>query len=230
MLLNAIKNALVNATKCVVVCLAVFAPSCPVNAHGYLAFPAARNVQRNSNYCKHCLNAGGPGVVFARGLPGRHGVCGDPWNGAKDHEAGGRFASPIRTAAVFRAGGTIKAKVVLTSNHGGRWSLRLCPAPSGGGAASERRVVTQRCFNRGVLRRADGRGPYTIVSPNAYKFTVAYRLPKKIRCKRCVLQWTYETGNSCTPRGMRPNAPGMAVCDRSVAGESFWNCADIAIR
>ncbi len=230
MLLNAIKTVLVNATKCLVVCLAVFTPPCPANAHGYLAFPAARNVQRNSNYCMHCLNAGGPGVVFSRGLPGRHGVCGDPWNGRKDHEAGGRFASPRRTAATFAPGGIVKAKVILTANHLGRWSLRLCAAPEKGGASAERRVVTQRCFDRTVLRRADGRGPYTLVPSNKDKFTMAYRLPKKIRCKRCVLQWTYETGNSCTPRGMKPVSPGMPVCDRSVAGESFWNCADIAIR
>lgn len=31
--------------------------------HGYLNVPAARNVVMNSDYCKQCLAAGGPGTV-----------------------------------------------------------------------------------------------------------------------------------------------------------------------
>lgn len=188
-------------------------------AHGYLAHPAARNVQHNSDYCPSCLNAGGPAVVYSHGLPGRHGLCGDPWNRPKHHEAGGKYATPTKIAGIYDSGGTLEAKVILTANHGGRWSLRLCPTP-------ER--LTQRCFDRFLLRRADGKGPFTPVPGEASVFHARYKLPRGVKCKTCVLQWTYETGNSCNPRGMKRH--GLPSCDHSTDGEQFWNCADISIR
>jgi hypothetical protein len=217
-------ETLKTAAKCLVAYLAVTGGGAGgirrARAHGYLATPAARNVQHNSDYCMSCLNAGGPGVVYAHGLPGRHGVCGDPWNAPRHHEEGGKYARPPRVAGRYRAGGVLDARVVLTANHGGRWSLKLCPTPT---------RLTQRCFDRFLLRRADGKGPYTRVPGEASTFRVRYRLPKGLRCKRCVVQWHYETGNSCTPRGMRALVPGLPRCDRSTAGEQFWNCADIRI-
>lgn len=203
--------------KCLVALLAV--SSAGARAHGFLAQPAARNVQHDSNYCAACLNAGGPATVFAQGLPGRHGVCGDAWNAPKDHEAGGKYATPTRLAGTYLAGGTLKARVTLTANHGGRWSLRLCPAAT---------RATQRCFDAMLLRRADGRGAYTPVPTDASDFSVTYALPRGVRCRHCVLQWTYETGNSCTPPGMTP-VRGLPSCAASTAGEQFWNCADIRI-
>jgi hypothetical protein len=226
---NFMSSVAVTATKCLVVCLAVFSPG-PANAHGYLAFPAARNVQHNSNYCASCLNAGGPGVVFSKGLPGRHGVCGDPWNAARDHEAGGKFATPRRVAAVFNQGQTFKAKITLTANHIGRWSLRLCAIPPGSSDASERRIATQGCFDKTILQRADGRGPFTLVPKNVMSFDVVYRLPRGLKCERCVMQWVYETGYSCTPKGMKPSDLGLPVCGTQPTGEAFWNCADVSIR
>jgi hypothetical protein len=191
-----------------------------VRGHGYLADPAARNVQHNSDYCPGCLNAGGPWLVYSagRGRP-RYGVCGDPWNGPKHHEAGGKYATPIRTARTFKSGQVFTARVVLTANHVGRWSLRLCP----------RIKPTQSCFDAHVLQRADGKGPYTPVPGNKSTFRVRYKLPRGLKCKRCVVQWTYETGNSCNPPGIpRPN-PGLDSCKRSTNGEQFWNCADVRI-
>lgn len=186
----------------------------PARGHGYLAGPAARNVQRNSGWCPGCLNAGGPKVVYAKGLPGRWGVCGDPWNVKRIHEQG-----PYKIAGTYKSGGTLDAKVTLTANHEGRWSLRLCTDPKG---------LTQACFDKILLRRADGKGPFTPVPGQSYDFRVAYRLPK-VRCARCVLQWTYETGNSCNPPGIAAPKPGLPSCAASTDGEQFWNCADIAI-
>lgn len=199
------------------------------DAHGYLAHPAARNVQHNSNWCPHCLNAGGSWAVYSHGKQARYGVCGDPWDGPRDHEAGGKFASPPRIAATYAAGQAFTAKTTLTANHKGRWSLRLCPLPGSGTAARERKVVTQACFNAHVLRRADGSGPYTEVPGAASRMTARYVLPAGVRCKRCVLQWTYETGNSCNPPGIRHPQAGLASCADSTNGEDFWNCADIRI-
>jgi len=219
--LTATLTTLRAATKCLVAYLALAAAPLPrARAHGFLADPAARNVQHNSDYCPSCLNAGGPGVVFAHGRHARYGVCGDPWNRPKHHEEGGKYATPPRVAGRYRAGGTLDAKVILTANHGGRWSLRLCPNP---------KRVTQRCFDRFLLRRADGRGPFTPVPGETSVFRVTYRLPKGVRCERCVLQWHYETGNSCNPPGIPGAVRGLPRCDRSTAGEAFWNCADIRI-
>lgn len=196
-------------------------------AHGYMALPAARNVQHNSDYCPHCLNAGGPWQVYAqgRGRP-RYGVCGDPYTGPRHHEAGGKYATPPRVAGVYRSGGALVVKVVLTANHKGRWSLRLCPVPGDGSPRNER--LSQGCFDKNLLWRADGRGPFTPVASGKDVYVEAYRLPRNLACRRCVLQWTYETGNSCTPPGLRDTA-GLPSCAASTNGEMFWNCADIRI-
>lgn len=185
-----------------------------VSGHGYLAQPAARNVQRNSDYCPQCLNGGGTWTVFSAGLPGRYGVCGDAWNGPKPHERG-----PFRVAGTYRAGGTLRARVVLTANHRGRWGLKLCPSRTG----------KQSCFDAHVLKRADGKGPWTQVPANQNSFTVSYRLPRGLKCRQCVLQWTYETGNSCNLSGGSGSITGVSRCTQSTNWERFWNCADIAI-
>ena len=224
-------GAVKTAAKALVAYLAVVGGRAPaVRAHGFLARPVARNVQHNSDWCPHCLNAGGPWLVYANGQPGRHGVCGDPWNGPKHHEAGGKYATPPRIAAVYREGQTFSARVKLTANHKGRWSLRLCPIPADGSTGAEKRALTQGCLDKHLLRRADGKGPFTPVPQSASDFVVRYRLPKGVRCKRCVMQWTYETGNSCDPPGMPGLHTGMASCSASTNGEMFWNCADISIR
>ncbi len=203
--------------KCLVAYLAVSPIASPiqsVKAHGYLATPAARNVLRNSDYCPQCLNAGGPSVVYAHGQPGKWGACGDPWNGPRPHEKG-----PYKITGAYKSGGTVDARVVLTANHLGRWSLRLCTNPGD---------TSQRCFDKNLLRRADGKGPFVQVPGEAYDFKTKFVLPK-VRCSRCVLQWTYETGNSCNPPGTQKPTAGLPSCDKSTRGERFWNCADISI-
>jgi hypothetical protein len=202
------------------VCVAALATmATAASGHGYLAVPAARNVQHNSDYCPQCLNAGGPWTVYSRGHPARYGACGDPWNGPKHHERGGKYATPVRVAARYRAGQTFTARVVLTANHYGRWSLRLCPDAS-------RAVYGTTCFKH-LLARADGKGPYVPVLGSRNAYSVRFRLPRGVRCKNCVMRWYYETGNSCSPPGM--NRPGLDSCARSTNGEIFMNCADVSI-
>lgn len=203
------------ATACT---LLAYAPVRGVSAHGFLALPRARNVQHNSDWCPGCLNG-------AR-------VCGDPDEGRPGpHEAFGKYASPPRIAARYPSGGTIAVRVRLTANHMGRWSLRLCPLPDPS-PAGERRALTQRCLDRWLLRRADGGGPFTPVPGHLYDFHVRYRLPRGLTCRRCVLQWTYETGNSCRPPGL-PGAAfagsNLETCGRWMRGERFVNCADISV-
>lgn len=216
--------------KLVVVAAAVVMLPRPAGAHGYLADPAARNVQRNSDSCPACLNAGGSQVS---GISRRFGMCGDPWNGVKRHEAFGKLAHPPRIARTYHQGQVISVRVDLTANHMGRWSLRLCPLPGSASPSVERRYLSQRCFDRHLLRRADGAGPYTYVPSSANRLHASYRLPPAIACKRCVVQWKYETGNSCSPRGIPAAYTGhmLGTCgSRSApAGEVFVNCADVRI-
>ena len=79
--------------------------------------------------------------------------------------------------------------------------------------------------------------------------TMRYKLPDNVECKHCVLQWYWDTANSCTPRGFLEyfeafNNPfgtecdghggakggywaGMAACEgMSISGE-FWTCSDV---
>ena len=180
--------------------------------HAYLQTPAARNVQHNSDYCPQCLN--GPEL------------CGDP-RGQHNHEAFGRYATPPHIARTYRSGGVLSARVVIMANHAGRWGLQLCalddPSPE-----SERRA-SKRCFRK--LRLARGRGSYVYVSPSDSTSAGKFRLPRGTRCKRCVLRWVYETGNSCTPPGTpaRYALPGLDVCGKWMDGERFTNCADITV-
>lgn len=175
--------------------------------HGYLAIPAARNVQRNSDYCPHCLN--GPEM------------CGDP-AGQHRHETGGKYATPPRIAATYARGGRVAARVVITANHVGRWSLSLCARPK----------ESPKCFRR--LRLANRRGPFVYLPSSASRSSGVFRLPRNVTCKRCVLRWRWETANSCNPPGL-PRAysnPGLQTCFSPGAPppEIFTNCADISIR
>jgi hypothetical protein len=197
--------------------------------HGYMETPAARNVQHNSDWCPQCLNAGGTDAVWGGGDKARYGVCGDVWNGRKHHEAGGKYASPPKIAARYARGKTITVRVVLTANHVGRWSVRLCPL-SNPAPAAEKRQLTDQCLQ--PLRRADGSGPYTYVPADQSTFQVKYRLPPGVTCKRCVLQWLYETGYTCRPGEDTPRqyaGINVATCGKGAVGEIFVNCADIAI-
>ena len=57
---------------------------------------------------------------------GRCGICGDPYNGPRDNEAGGRFATGI-IAKRYTEGQTITVSLDITVNHGGYFEFRMCP-------------------------------------------------------------------------------------------------------
>lgn len=190
--------------------------------------PAPRNVQHNSDWCAYCLNAGGVDAVYSQGSTPRYGVCGDPWNAPKHHESTGKYGF-TKISRRYAKGKTISVRVVLTANHLGRWSVRLCPLSSSS-AAAEQKELTATCLQ--ALQRADGSGPYTYVPGDQYNFKVKYRLPRNVSCERCVLQWLYETGNTCRPPGCPKKFTGTNVgtCgSRGNRGELFVNCADVQI-
>lgn len=203
-----------------------------VHGHGSVRDPPARNVLANSNYCPDCLNAGGVSVMY-NGLrsKARYGVCGDPWNAKKDHEAGGKFAKG-KIARTYKSGSTIGIKLSFSANHMGRMSFSICDLPDQQMSKSrERSLTTQRCFDKNVLRRADGKGVYSFLIGNEEKLTVKYKLPRGLKCKHCVLQWHWETGNSCCPANTSYKYCefGVSKCFRYTVPEEWYNCADIRI-
>lgn len=187
-------------------------------AHGYLAQPAARNVQHNSDWCMQCLNAGGAEFARARG----HGLCGDPVSdqAPRKHEFGGQFATPRRVAARLRPGETFVARVVFTAFHGGRWSLRMCP---GDGSR-----LTQACLDAHHLATTAN-----AKFVDATKTSATFRVPRAFPRGPAVLQWTYETANSCLPPGYAAAGAAsqlqMCAAPGAPAGEGFWNCADVDV-
>jgi predicted carbohydrate-binding protein with CBM5 and CBM33 domain len=207
-----------------------------VLGHGFMSEPAARNVQRNSNYCPHCLPAGGPGKTYANGRVwpnSLHGVCGDAHDGPRDHEAGGKFATPPKIAAVYLQGQVVTLRVKITAPHGGRFSFGLCPVPDGATPDRERAVTTQKCFDANrLVNAADGTPYWWFGKRGNGEYTMQFKLPPSITCKRCTLQWHYETGNSCnipgTPEQHQVSA-GLVPCSQSSSMEEFWNCADVSI-
>jgi hypothetical protein len=211
--------------RLIVVCALIVVAS----AHGSLRDPPARNVLSNSNGCPDCLNAGGVGVMFGNGKNARYGVCGDPWNGRRDHEAGGRFARG-KIGRVYKSGGTITMKMSFSANHQGRFGFKLCELFDGKlSPARERALTTQQCFDKHVLRRTDGK-MYSFLHGNEKSVTVTYRLPN-MKCEHCVIQWTWETGNSCCPPDTSKNycGRGVDVCYRYTVPEIWLNCADVKI-
>lgn len=204
-------------------------------AHGFMAEPRARNVVHNSNYCPHCLSSGGPGVTYAGGRVwpnSLHGVCGDPHTGPLDHEGGGKFATNVVTGR-YAPGATITIKMKITAPHGGRFSFGICPVPDGVTGAAERAVVTQKCFDSNRLKNvADGTDYWWFGKKPSGDYTMQFKLPPGVTCKRCVLQWHYESGNSCAIPGTPPEhsvSANLVPCPQTGVMEEFWNCADVSV-
>lgn len=222
-----------------------------VRAHGVLQVPISRNWKAHlegREYCQHCLNAGGPGMVAIPGLKwpaGNHGVCGNVASGAQTYAAAG----PV--TATYSAGQVIDLTVQITAYHKGRFEFSICNSTS----------LTESCFNI-PLTRADAVRPgglYSYLESAKYDnsmtisgglpseggqaiYSMKYRLPAGFTCTKCVLRWHYLTGNSCNPpcditdptysaaTNSCQDVGNMGICGVNGAyPEEFWNCADISI-
>ena len=203
-----------------------------VHGHGSVRDPPARNVLANSDGCPDCLNAGGTSVMYSNAhSKARYGVCGDPWNSKKNHEAGGKFARG-KITRTYKSGSTIDIKLSFSANHQGRMSFSICDLPDKHlSPSAERSLTTQRCFNKNILRREDKSGVYSFLKGNEKKITVKYQLPKGLKCKHCVLQWHWETGNSCCPGNTQKKycEQGVSKCFQYTVPEEWYNCSDIRI-
>lgn len=169
---------------------------------------------------------------------GKCGVCGDPYDqNPRDHEPGGKYATGI-TVRNYTQGQEISATIDITANHDGYFEFRLCQNDE------PMKIVEQDCFDKNLLevininnielipfdkaRLLDAntnKFKYFVPFVNRSKFVVELKLPEKVNCKQCILQWRYHTGNNYG------HAEGKAVaclgCSRRQ--EEFFNCADIQI-
>lgn len=228
--------------------LLVFGLLPSTRGHGFLGHPPARNVLANSDYCPHCLNMGTTRLVSNNGKlrwpEGLRGICGDPFNGPRPHEEGGKYYGGGTPVVTYARGGIAEIEVYLTTNHYGRFRFRVCKIDGG---RSEKQQLTESCLEHHVLKQANipqAQRPgdewfYTSPSdPSTTLYTMYYQLPEDLVCDgesaSCVLQWYWVSANSCNP----PEFPaayklpyGLEECTAPDAPypEEFINCADIAI-
>ena len=150
---------------------------------------------------------------------GKCGVCGDPWNGPRENEVGGKYANGI-IVRKYEPGQVIRVVVDLTANHKGWFEFRICPNEN------PSKPITQDCLDQFLLRQAKNNEPrYMVPSENGRSLMkVDLKLPANLKCINCVLQWKYNAGNSW---GTDPvSGRGCIGCGNQ---EQFYGCADIAI-
>ncbi|XP_069134467.1 uncharacterized protein [Argopecten irradians] len=145
---------------------------------------------------------------------GKCGVCGDPWDGARDHEAGGKYATGT-IVRHYSEGQTISVNVQITASHKGYFEFRLCPHNN----PSTR--VSQACLDQHVLQQTDGSTRvYEAGHPTSY--TIHLKLPVGVTCSQCLLQWKYNAGNSY-------GCDGSHCCIGCGEQEQFYGCADVSV-
>jgi hypothetical protein len=161
----------------------------------------------------------------------------------RKHEAGGaNVPSPRKISGTYTEGQVVTFKTTLTAFHMGRLGFRVCKI-AGNTTADERAQLTETCLDANQLKQADVPGAqapgdawYHLGTVNQGSYSTPYQLPAGLTCdgmtSRCVLQFYYLTGNSCTPPGepRQYTTGATATCGAGAAyPEEFWNCADIVI-
>ncbi|XP_033749008.1 uncharacterized protein LOC117333697 [Pecten maximus] len=201
------------------ICLAMCVWILEVRGHGRLLEPPGRasmwrfGYNSPPNYDDNQLFCGG----FNRQWKingGKCGVCGDPWDGARVHEAGGKYATGT-IVRHYSEGQTISVNVQITASHKGYFEFRLCPHNN----PSTR--VSQACLDQHVLQQTDGS---TRVNEAGHptNYTIHLKLPAGVTCSQCLLQWKYNAGNSY-------GCDGSHCCIGCGEQEQFYGCADVSV-
>jgi hypothetical protein len=101
-----------------------------ITGHGRMMEPPARNTMwrfgfpTKANYEDSQLFCGGIKVQWDDNQ-GKCGVCGDAFNGIRDHETGGFYAYNV-TGRSYAPGSAIDILIDLVANHGGHFSFQMC--------------------------------------------------------------------------------------------------------
>lgn len=195
----------------------------PSQGHGRLRDPPSRsslwreNSNSPTNYDDNGLNCGGYYNQWnAHG--GRCGICGDPWQGPRHNEAGGRYANGI-ISRNYVQGHAIEVKVEITAHHKGWFEFRICPNNDVNTPAS------QACLNQYLLPLANQHGVTRYQLPEgstAGWYTLMLQLPQYLTCQQCVFQWKYHAGNNW---GCEGGTCGLGYGPQ----EEFYGCADVTI-
>lgn len=122
-------------------------------------------------------------------------MCGDRFDGPRQNEAGGKYASGIISRS-YTEGEVIPITVMLTAPHAGWFEFRICPNND------VTKAVTQECLDMYLLGLAGNpeKTRFSNVSQGSIwkeveVYKLEYRLPASLTCAQCVLQWRYNTGN-----------------------------------
>ncbi|KAK6168959.1 hypothetical protein SNE40_020105 [Patella caerulea] len=192
-----------------------------VFGHGRLLDPPSRSsmwregFKNPPNYDDNQLFCGGVQVQWEQN-GGKCGICGDPWQGPRDNEPGGKYANGI-IVRKYKVGQDITAVVQLTATHKGYFEFKLCPNDN------PFQKVSQECLDGHTLIVTKTGNTKFPAPDKAGKVEVKLRLPKDVKCSACVFQWKYNSGNSW---GTCNNGQGGIGCG---AQEQFYGCADVAI-
>ncbi|XP_045183724.2 uncharacterized protein LOC123542126 [Mercenaria mercenaria] len=176
-----------------------------------------RGSYNSAGYNYMGINCGGIGNVKKN--DGKCGLCGDSYTGPRHHETGGKYATGAIADVSDRGQRNIYVKVLLNSNQGGYFEFKLC--------ASNGTAETQACFDKHWLKISEGRlqgDEYTYYVHRAGIIPLTIEIPDGVYCDKCVLQWTYVTGNTF---GRDEHGVGCLGCGHQ---ETYVNCADITIK
>ncbi|XP_033725514.1 uncharacterized protein LOC117315436 isoform X2 [Pecten maximus] len=144
------------------------------------------------------------------------GICGDPYQGPRNNEAGGRYAKGIITRH-YTSGQTIDIGIEITANHFGYFEFRLCPNND------IHKAATQECLDQHLLTLPNADGTRYYLGGRRGTVNLKAKLPEGLTCSQCVLQWRWKTGNSY---GYAPNGTYCIGCGLQ---EMFYGCSDISI-
>ena len=123
---------------------------------------------------------------------GQCGVCGDPWQGPRENEYGGKYARGVIVNS-YAQGATLRSVVQLTASHYGWFEFRLCVI------GNETMGVSVECLQRHLLQLADGTGSrYHVLIGAPMMHHIDLQLPAGLTCQHCVLQWKYNAGKVIT--------------------------------
>ena len=228
---------------------------------------------------KKVLSASGgywkPYEPLKRGYRWTTGVCGDPLYGRQEHKQGGKYYYDGKTVASFQPGQVVDFEMDVVTHHNGYVEFYICNLDSCG-----TKDIEAKCFRNGHCKKLERAwvpkcqggydrmcGPIDPKYPGRYylpcdygrgEFLVGgkrsgrmkYKIPN-IRCKRCVIQFYWMTGNFCNDRGYTeyfegPHGPKWPKCrgqGNSRGGynklhgpckgrknpEEYWSCADVSV-
>ncbi|XP_052786118.1 uncharacterized protein LOC128221552 [Mya arenaria] len=174
----------------------------------------ARSSYNSGSYDYMGVNCGGIGKV--QKYDGMCGLCGDPFDGTRHHETGGKYATGDIAKVVKLGQRTLSVQVLLNSKQGGYFEFAICDTVP----------ETRDCFDNNLVKITEGRAQgdqFGYWPEKAGIISLTLEIPDNFACDRCVLQWKYVTGNTWGRDELGHGCRGCGI------QETFINCADIRI-